>query len=368
MRRFAIILGVLTAMAAPAQASQLSLGTGKLTSWAGGPAQGATVTAYLEPRSVKGVRTLRKVATATTAADGSYELLGDAAALRHAAHHGWVDLFLEAEDGRMATVATVSRNVADRGRSSASGPALPALEADVPLDAQPRGSASAASNKCSNGATYGSPKRIHIDSKRAATPLGELFNAYKDTTAYFDFTTGAQTVVATQYSAKVNGKFASFGASGSKTLTEGTTNSRSWHHKGKTSRMITTSVRYDLNETRTCGNSGGKTWRTIAAKDGTQKGLGLPKTTGGLKQCDGSESYPGGTDWSSQQSKTTTTARTFGFTIAGFGVETTSQSNFSSSVGVRYQFRGGPDKRHYICGPNGSSAEVGDRIFSGRRR
>jgi hypothetical protein len=349
--------GVLVAGAVPAQASGVSLGKGTLTSWTGGPASGATVTAYAWPRGRARTKTLHQIATATTAADGTYELIAPDDLARFG-DDGWVDLLIEAEDGRMATIGMASRQI------GAAAPALPGLEADVPLTPVTR--ASASGNKCSNGATQGKPITKHIDSTRAPTPIGELNNAYKDTTASFKFTEGAETTVETLYSAKADGRFGSFGANGSKTLTEKTKRARSWTHKGRTQKLITMSVRYDLNETRTCGIHGGKTWRTIVPKEGTQKGLGLHKQTGGLHQCNGSESYPGGGGFSTSSTTTQSRARSYGFEILGFGVTTHAQSGWSTEIETSYAFGGKPSKRHYICGTNNAPADAADRIFSGR--
>jgi hypothetical protein len=54
---------------------------------------------------------------------------------------------------------------------------------------------------------------------------------------------------------------------------------------------------------------------------------------------------------------------------AAFGVYLTTRSGFSENVTLEYRFGGRPRKRHYLCGPDGTSSpyEAG-RVFSGALR
>ncbi len=360
LARAVLVTGMLVgAIAAPAQAQPM-LATGQLTDARGAPSSG-TVVAYAWPLR-SGTYTLPEAGRATAGPDGRFSIpASDPAALtRLAGPDGWLDLDVEAGTPRSSGSTVFSRHV----RVAAGTAASASMTASVPFlrvaarQVAPGGARMAtAPGPCGDNA---SPKVTKVASQNSPTVVGELNNAYRDTTASFSYGSQADSDIGVGVAAAGSG----FSIDGSVHVSTDNSATVSRSRRGPYGRRVLSSFRYGKYRkqfrTARCPT------QTIVKAEEWNGGLydrKQRKTLGVCPRPPRSTPYYG-RDRFHRASKR---AVTWAGGVSVFGAGLTVRSGFSRNVQTTFEFGGSTRRLHVLCGSGGQPPTKAKRIFSGAR-
>lgn len=200
-----------------------------------------------------------------------------------------------------------------------------------------------------------------VDTQPAATVVGELNNAYRDTKAYWGYGQGGESSF--NIATLVEGEDISYG--GGVTVKNSTDSEISLGPVGVYSRRQYSEFLYEKWK-RTIGCSGGTKFEIRAKKwlgDGTSR-----KQRGAIRVCERGERVKNSIHEGQRGFRRASRSATEwegGANVYGAGL--TVKSGYSQQIRAKWKF-GGPRKRlHYLCGDDGPPTESG-RIFSGLKR
>jgi hypothetical protein len=371
-----VAAGLLVALAAAPVADATTLTSGVLTDKNGHPSAG-TVAVYPSPAKTGKWPML---GSATAGADGHFRVeLADPSVLgkytRGSGRHrvgdytAWATLadgstgtwtFSGIVDGRgPATRVTDPDSLSTAGAASAAG-GTSAPHIRVPADEPPaRERASAAAWPAPSECPLVSTEVLGQDD--AWTVIGELNNAYNDgTRAKFTYGTAQETSSHIGVATKLAG--GQFSIDGETYIRDrGFVGDR---QAQRYARKVRSGFRYVHLKQVGYGFCTGRTYYTVLA-DRFLGGKTTRKQRGTLDKCArdvvGSRYDSGG-----EFHREVNNAVRWTGGVNVFGVGLTTRSGFDRDVQLDYAFEGPPDKKHYICGPDGrQSAMTAGRVFSG---
>lgn len=353
-RRGRVLAG---AIATPAQA-QPTLATGQLADAHGAPSTG-TVVAYAWPLR-GGTQTLPEAGRATAGPDGRFTIsASDPAALsRLAGPDGWLDLDVEADTPRSSGSTVFSRRVrvAAGTAASASMPANAPFLRVAAREVTPGGAHTAtAPGPCGDNA---SPKVTKLASQSSPTVIGELNNAYRDTTARFSYGRQADSDIGVGVSV-AGGPFS---VEGSVHIANDNSVSVAQNAPGRFARKILSDFRYGKYR---------KHFRTPRCPDQTMvkaeewlSGISNRKQRRTINVCRRGSSSPSFAG-RSEFHRNTKRAVTWAGGASVFGAGLTVRSGFSRNVQTSFTFGGSTRRGHVLCGSGGRPPTTAKRIFSG---
>jgi hypothetical protein len=344
--------------------------TGTLTGPTGAPAQG-NVRVYAWPDSSKAMD-LPLVGTARSAPDGSFTVLAkDERRLMELASRsgGWLDFTaVAAVPGREGDwtftgfvadqggqVRVVPADVASGDRTLAQTSALPrAPEIDLRAG-RVRPLVATAARDCENKRQVTEPQYA-----RGWTVVGELNNAYNDGT-WARFRYGRASGADTKFGIAANYGGSTWTIGGEDTFTdEGSATFPTVRRRY--SRRMRSLFEFKKQSAR---NNTCAVWDTyikpVSWHGGDNDDV---RVVNGLDRCDRRFAAT----WSSGAKfmRNRSAAVRYVYGVEVFGVGLTTQSGFSENVKIEYGFKGGPNKKHYLCGPDGrESPFTAGRILSG---
>jgi hypothetical protein len=192
-------------------------------------------------------------------------------------------------------------------------------------------------------------------------PIGEINNAYADTTATFSYGKTADSSISTAYQADGGKDETAWKIDGSvyrdNTLSDDITMSL----KGPVSRRVNTQFKFHVYRISGCLWENGLHVKPTknAWAGGVVPGVKEHNT---LNVCRGGQDFSGFTGFSRASGHATTFSNSFSV----FGVSLGIRSGFSEHAGIHYEFGGGLNTMHRLCGSNGKDINEAPRIFSGR--
>jgi len=343
------------AIATPAQA-QPTLATGRLTDAHGAPSTGVVV-AYAWPLH-SGTHTLREAARATAGRDGRFTLVAAVgpALARLGGPDGWLDFDLEFDTSRRhgSTVLSLPmREHADTATSTSQAPSVPFLH----LAASQVGPVEARGASPVGACAQRSPVVTKLASATGPTVIGELNNAYRDTTASFSY--GPQADSDIGVGVAMDGKAFSIG--GSVHVANRKPARITVSRRGPYARRVLSSFRFGKYRKRydgeTCRAS------TIVKAERWIGGVSSRRQRHTIGVCPAdSPTYSGGDEFRRFGGRALTWTRA----VSAFRVGLNGRSGFSRTVQTVFKFGGGPNRTHVLCGSGGRPPPSARRLFSGR--
>lgn len=298
--------------------------------------------------------------TDTAGPDGRFTISApDPAALaRLAGPDGWLDLDVEANTPRSSGATVFSRRVRALA-GTAAGTSQPTNAPFLRVAARqvtPVGARTAtAPGPCGDNA---SPRVTKLASQESPTVIGELNNAYRDTTARFSYGRQADSDIGVGVSADGKG----FSASGSVHVSNENSSAVAANVRGPYARRIRSDFRYGKYRkdfyTARCPD------QTIVRAEEWISGVSDRKQRGTINVCrrgDGSPSFIGGAEFQRASKR----AVTWAGGVSVFGAGLTVRSGFSRNVQISFNFGGPRNRRHILCGSGGRPPTTAKRIFSG---
>lgn len=255
------------------------------------------------------------------------------------------------------------RSLSTAGAASAAGATL-APHIRVPADEppnRPRASASGSPVPPNKDCPLVSTEVVGEDD--APTVIGELNNAYNDgTRAKFTYGTAQETSSYIGVATKLKG--GDFSIGGETYIRD--RGSVADHQARRYARKVRSVFRYKHLKQVGYGFCAGRTYDVVVA-DRFLGGKTTRKQRGTLDKCARdvvSSRYDSGGEFHREVNN----AVRWSGGVNVFGVGLTVRSGFDRDVVLDYSFGGPPDKRHYICGPDGrQSAMTAGRVLSGGR-
>jgi hypothetical protein len=340
----------LAAAVAPAGAAPVVSGT--LHDAAGRPAPGA-VTVYAWPTG-RGTRQLQVVGHAGAGASGRFAVdLSDPSAVASAVapHDDWAD-FLVVGDTAGATGSTVTSAQVHGGTATAS--ATRAVESIIVTADHPRPPASIAQG-CAP------PVSTRLGGTKSNGVIGEINNAYRDTSATFVYGERADTTTSVGFKPSGSSRWSLDGS-----VHRGTERSAEIGviRNGPYSRKITSEFivgRYRIVDP--CRPSeNGQRIKVDRWAGGWDDGR---RQTGTLNVCrpgaPNTHKFRGTGYFERDEGRATT----WSGGIEAFGVSLSTRSGFSRWVRLRFDFPRRPVRARYLCGSGGADIHRALRIFSG---
>lgn len=369
----ALAIAVTLGVASPTLAS-MPLVTGQLTDDAGRPVSGP-VTVHAWPRERGAAMPI--VASAVANDEGEFTAhITDPNALQAVAadEDGWVDLL--AVSGRAGqtgqwvftsrifnvrgTLRSVSiRDAIDRGGArAASAGRPPRIRIAVPRGrslTSPIAGPASVTGRCNSREV----ERRRPQSISKWTVIGELNNAYDDTTAVFNY--GRRGHAETSIGVIVEDA-TGLHLTGETHMSQGGS-IRFPPVKRRYARKLRTKFEYTREQIRVTPCSAWETYiRATAWLGGTDDSV---RQSGTLNKCD--SKHVGGADQRAKADKYTGHAVRWNRGVEAFGINISAKSGFSENVGMEYRF-GTARRKYYLCAPDGKKSFAdAPRVFSGAR-
>jgi hypothetical protein len=200
-------------------------------------------------------------------------------------------------------------------------------------------------------------------STRSLAIVGELNNAYNDGTRG-EFTYAREGSASTAFGIAANLQGTTWTISGETTITN--KGSATFPPATKRySRKLRTEFEFTKYQTQA---SSCAVWETEIRATSWIGGTDSRIKQAGLDACDPHQLFRGWEGGATFHRQDNAAVR-FTRGVEAFGVNLTSQSNFSKNIMLDYKFGGSLSKQHYLCGPDGKQSPYDSgRVFSGARR
>jgi hypothetical protein len=352
IRRSAAMAALALALtAAPAGAAPVVTGT--LDGAAGNPAAGV-VTVYAWPTG-RGKREMQVVGREVVGPSGRFAVgVSDpvAASSAIAPRDDWADFLVigETADATGSTVMSAQM----RGGATATATAVRTVEHVVLTADSPRPMVHA-SQSCPP------PVSTRLGGEKSDGVIGEINNAYRDTSASFAYGERADTTASVAFKPSGSGGWSLDGSVHRGTERE---NEISVTRNGRYSRKITSEFivgRYRIVDPCRPSENGQRLkvdrWAG-GFKDGRRQTGTLNVCRPGVK---GTQDFDGFGYFRRDDGRATT----WSAGIEAFGVSLTTRSGFSEWVRLRFDFPRRPVRTRYLCGGGGVDVNHAQRIFSG---
>jgi hypothetical protein len=267
---------------------------------------------------------------------------------------GWVDLVVVASpEGQEKPVAqgTVSVPLVVEETGPNAKPGRPVRKRVQMLPARP-GARQVASAGC------GQPYSSRLAKETKKTTIGELNNAYGDSTAMFDYTRGATTEIGLATATSAGGPYVS--ASSSHTVSNNDSAGVGITRNERYGKKLSSYFEYGKYVTAYCGTSR-YYWRAdewIGGIDQDVQGDTLDRCE---KRYPSAPHSPG-----SHFNRDKTSAETYSNAVQVGGASLSARSGFSESVSTRFEF-GKRQNRYWVCGNHGDPPTLAGRIFTGAK-
>jgi hypothetical protein len=353
----AVVVAAAAVLALAPAARAVVITTGVLTDPWGTPTPG-TVHVYAWPLH-EGTIDLPELGTADAGPDGSFSVsTEDLSGLAGLAdqREGSVDLFIASYTPTASddTVASIAVDRAPDGSVSARA----ARAVDVPRPASvrlqltpgPRGRAATTGPSCPP------PRTTMVRHFRRKTVIGELNNAFHDTTAGFAYGKKADSSI----SVAVHPNGEGWSLDGTTSVENSQSSTVGVHGQRRVARRYLSRFRYGEEKIVTCSLHSPE-YRIRAER--WNGGLWAERQNHTLNVCKNGNTYPGGSTFD----RTDKAAVTWKNAATLLGIGFTARSGFSQWVRTHFSFGGPAKRRHMLCGSHGQPETVAPRIFSGRR-
>ncbi len=353
-------LALLAGVAAPASAAaDATIAEGTLHDALGAPLS-AKVTAYAFP--LNGSSAMPKLAEVQTDATGHYRITAPASAKRYASERR-LDVVLTARTAAGDAFEIASRVLPAEAQAAV---AEPPQTIDLLAEPPQRGAGARAASRC----TLGKIVKKRLTTWKAATVVGEINNAYDDTTADFVYARErhAESTISTAITAPIVGDVANLRWRTGSSVKVNNRGARvgPTGRRGPLATRVLTNFQYARYRVSDCGLDGEHHW-FVVRPEFWRGGYSLKRQRGTLNVCRGGDDYDGRGLFETESENATTFER--GIDISSkigidFGLST--KSGFSDNVRLTMHFNG--KRRHRLCGNDGKPAVDAQRVFSGEAR